>query len=230
MEKINERSREAVDDALSLARGRARCSPPPVFNCNPAGQTLLILRKNSGWMRDDARESENTRRLAMQVQLIGGEDGRALAWVGRALVFVCREYDVALSMTEQATGTNPNLATAWSYRGTVNIWCGLYEEGIEQLLRAIRMSPLDPELHQFEAFIGWGYVLFGNYAEAIAWANRAGARRPDVITPWRVLAAAHALAGNIEEAKRAAARMMELEPQVAMSRREDCAISQARRR
>lgn len=152
----------------------------------------------------------------MQVQRIGGEDGRALAWAGRAFVFVCREYDVALSMTEQATRTNPTLATAWSCQGTVSLWCGHYEEGVEQLLRAIRISPLDLEIHQFEAFIGWGYVLLGNYAEAIAWANKALARRPDVTTSLRVLTSAHALAGHIEEAKRAAARMIELEPQVTL--------------
>jgi tetratricopeptide (TPR) repeat protein len=216
MEKINVRSREAINDALDLSN-RAMELDPSFSTPYGLAAACYSLRKNSGWMRDEARESEETRRLAMHVQRIGGEDGRALAWAGRALVFVCREYDVALSMTGQATRANPNLATVWSLHGTVNLWCGHYEEGVEQLLRAIRMSPVDPEFHQFEGFIGWGYVLLGNYAEAIAWATRSWARRSDVTTSLRVLASAHALAGHIEEAKRTAATMIELEPQVTMS-------------
>ena len=153
----------------------------------------------------------------MKVQLIGGEDGYALAWAGRAMAFVCRDYEMALSMTERATLSNPNLATAWFYRGTVNLYCGNYEEGIDQILQVLRMSPMDPELHQFEGFLGWGYLFLCRYEDAIKWSSRALWRRPDVTTAFRVSAAANALVGNIKEARRAVAAMLDLEPQVTVS-------------
>lgn len=120
-------------------------------------------------------------------------------------------------MVERGVMVNPNLATAWLCRGTVSVHMGNYQRGIEQLMRVLRMSPMDPDVHRFESFIGWAFLLQGKLAEAIEWSNRARRRQPNVGAALRVSAAANALAGNLAEARGAVAEMLGYTPRMTLS-------------
>ena len=216
MANMHQRSRTSCEDALRLANRAMKFDqdfPTPYG----LAAFCYTLRKNSGWMEDEGVERNLTRQLAARIQQIGTEDGLALAWAGRAMAFVCRDYDTAVSMTDRAVMANPNLAAARFCRGSVSLYCGEYSKGIEQLMQVMRLSPMDPEYHQFEAFVGWGHAFLGQYDEAIMWSNRAHARRPDITTALRVSAAANALSGRLDDARRAVAEMIALEPKVTIS-------------
>ena len=60
------------------------------------------------------------------------------------LTYLGHEYDLGVSMVEQAVGLNPNLAIVWYSRGWISLMCDETERAIESFDRMIRLSPLDP--------------------------------------------------------------------------------------
>ena len=53
-----------------------------------------------------------------------------------------------IEMADRAVALNPNSYGAWSGRGHVYRIAGLPEEAVRSFERAMRMSPVDPLLHQ----------------------------------------------------------------------------------
>ena len=51
-------------------------------------------------------------------------------------------------MADRAVALNPNSFHAWNCRGWVYRVAGLPEEAVRSFEHAIRMSPVDPQLHR----------------------------------------------------------------------------------
>jgi len=213
---VHEGSRSSFEEALRLSYRAIELEPDFATPYGIAAR-CYTERKNAAWVEDIARESTETTRLAMMVQRIGRDDGLALAYAGRAVAFVCHEYDIASALVEQAVVVNLNLAQAWLCLGTVNLYSGNYQIGIEQLHQVLRMSPMDPESYRFQAFLGWGYLFQGRLEDAIKWSGKARAHRPDAPAALRVSAAANALAGNMDEARSAMENLLGFYPEATLS-------------
>src|SRR5262249_35630355 len=95
-------------------------------------------------------------------------------------------------------------------------WMGLVlgqpDIAIERTVRAMRLSPLDPFMRGWQCSIAIGHFLASRYAEALSWTAIALRPDADFATPWRIAVASHALAGNLEQARSACARLRQLEP------------------
>src|SRR5262249_13214803 len=91
-------------------------------------------------------------------------------------------------------------------------WAGEAERAIEWGERGLRLSPLDP--WRFSAFYAaaLGHFHRGHYEEAAAAARKAVQYSPAFSQTYMVLAATVAKLGRLEEAKAAAARVLELQP------------------
>lgn len=61
------------------------------------------------------------------------------------------------------------------------------------------------------------HFMSDRHDEALSWAAQAMRPDPDFATPWRITAASHALAGNMDQARAACARLRVLEPQLRVS-------------
>jgi adenylate cyclase len=87
----------------------------------------------------------------------------------------------------------------------------------------MRLSPLDPM--RFNALFGIGAAHFvrDEYDEAIRWIEKALHEKPDAVWTYRMLTAAYALAGRLEEAKRAVFRFLEAYPGMTVSKAIDAA-------
>jgi hypothetical protein len=59
--------------------------------------------------------------------------------------------------------------------------------------------------------IAWAHFCAGRYDDASAWAEKVLAEAPNYAPALRALAAAHALAGRLEQAQKAVARMREVD-------------------
>jgi hypothetical protein len=61
------------------------------------------------------------------------------------------------------------------------------------------------------------HFVAGRYAEAASWAARSLRDQPDYLPPIRILAASNALAGRLDEAQKAVARLRQLDPSLRIS-------------
>jgi tetratricopeptide (TPR) repeat protein len=124
-------------------------------------------------------------------------------------------------MTDQALVLNPNLATAWLLSGYLKALLGEHEMAIEHLTRAMRLSPLDPEVFVAHLGLAAAHLFDGRYDEASSWAEKAMRQRPNAAGAARVAAASHALAGRLERAQKAMAHLRQLAPTLRISNLRD---------
>jgi len=121
-----------------------------------------------------------------------------------------------IELVERAVTLNPNSLYAWNARGWVHRNAGLPEEALRSFERAIRMSPVDPELYRAFAGIGYALIELGRFDEAIVAAKKAQRQNPSFAATHRCLAAAFAHLGRDAEAHEAAARVLEVDPAFTM--------------
>ena len=170
-------------------------------------------------MIDRAQETAETARLARRAAELGWDDAVALAWGGFALAYVVHDVEVGTALIDRALLLNPNLAEAWHFGGWVRIYLGEPEVAIEHLAHAMRLSPLDPLTFVAQMAIAFAHFFAGRYDDASSWAEKALAASPPrlreqpVYHPALLIAAAsNALAGRLEEARNAIARLRQLNP------------------
>jgi tetratricopeptide (TPR) repeat protein len=90
---------------------------------------------------------------------------------------------------------------------------------MEHLTHAMRLSPLDPLTFVAQMAMAFAYFFAGRYDDASSWAEKAlatsppGLRERPVYHPALLIAAAsNSLAGRLEEASKAIARLRQLNP------------------
>src|SRR3981189_1121688 len=81
----------------------------------------------------------------------------------------------------------------------------------------MRLSPFDPFMFTCQGVTAFAHFLAGRYDEATAWAEKAFWERPNILATLRIAAASNALAGRMEEARKAIARARELDPEMRAS-------------
>jgi adenylate cyclase len=150
-------------------------------------------------------------RLAQDAASLDSHDPLVLTVLSAAYAIV-GQFDLGLTAVERALVLDPNSAWAWLRSGWANHYTRNPDKAIEHFQRAIRLSPLDP-MH-FNALVGIGAAYFDKdqYDEAIRWIEKALRERPDAVWTYRLLTAAYAHAGRLEEAKRAVVRFLEAYP------------------
>jgi TolB-like protein len=173
-----------------------------------------VQRKLSGWIEDRAREIAETERLAQRAVELGRDDAVALSAAGFALAYVVHDLPAGIAAIDRAVAINPNLAWAWLYSGWARVWRGQPDAAIEHFERATRLSPLDPLIADVQAATAFAHFFAGRYEEAAAWAAMAGV---NVRAAPYIAAAAHALAGHSEEARREVARLRQRDPDLRIS-------------
>ena len=91
------------------------------------------------------------------------------------------------------------------------------KEAVRSFDRAIRVNPVDPELHF--AFVGMGYALIelGRFDEAIVAGKSAIRQNPPLYATYRCLASAFAHLGRGAEAREATANVLEFDPAFTIS-------------
>jgi TolB-like protein len=208
--KVYQATRHANDDALRLFYKAIELDPilAPAYGM---AAWCYAWRKLNGWMVDQATEITETARLAGLAVELGKKDAIALSMGGFALAFVVGEVEDGAAFIDQALILNPNLAAGWHLSGLVNGFLGKPEVTVERATRALRLSPLDPFTFFAFATIGAGHFYAGRYDEASSWSEK-GLRQANYAGAARMAAASHALAGRLDQAHKAVARLRQIDP------------------
>ena len=120
-------------------------------------------------------------------------------------------------MVKRACVLNPNMAQVWCHVGYILVHMGEYDDGIASIERAIRLSPLDSNLHNFLRGIARAHLLAGRYHQAIDRGERSLGELAKSAHALRTLTAAYALSGNLVDAHRILAMLREVQPSLRLS-------------
>ena len=208
-------SREANEEASQLL-ARAIELDPQFAAAHGMAAHCYVLRKANDWMIDSAKETANAARLARRALELDRDDALVLTAAGMVLAYVVRDLDAGVALLDRALELNTNLAFAWFWAGYARLWLGEPEAAIERFARAMRLNPLDPYMPRVQAAIADAHFHAGRYEDASSWAAIA-IREAPYHNGLRIVAASNALAGRLEPARAAMARLRELDPELRVS-------------
>jgi TolB-like protein/class 3 adenylate cyclase/Tfp pilus assembly protein PilF len=129
------------------------------------------------------------------------------------------DHDAAIKEGETILQLNSNFPFGYGLIGSVHACSGstYYQQAVENLEHAIRLSPNDPWLQFYFSFRGLAEFFNQNYDEAINWFQRSIQRNSNSAAPRCRLAAALALKGELEKAKAALGDALQIEPGLSLS-------------
>lgn len=148
----------------------------------------------------------------------GQDDALALTFAAFSIGMDGHDHAAAFAAFEAALAVSPSSAVTYILGSVVFAWTGEAERAIEWGERAMRLSPFDP--WAFAAFhsLMLGHFHCGRYEEAANAAYKAVQSNPGHSISHMLLAASLAKLGRLDEAKAAAARVLELQPSFRYSR------------
>ena len=179
---------------------------------------LHVLRVGQGWSPDPTRDAVDASHYAESALDKDGRDSWALSVSGLVAAYLNKDLETAMARYDTALEINPSSAPAWIWSTSALAWLGRGEEAVERSQRAIELSPFDPHRYYFNSIAGTAHAVAGQYEQAIEFCQRALRENRMFISAHRVLTISLALAGRLEEAKRAKEELMKLEPNLTVGR------------
>ncbi|MFO1087065.1 MAG: winged helix-turn-helix domain-containing tetratricopeptide repeat protein [Reyranellaceae bacterium] len=144
------------------------------------------------------------------------EDAWAHNALGTALLFA-RRFDDCLAEFELALQLNPSFALAHGFYGVALSYCGRWEDGDSAARRAMRLSPRDPFAAIYCGIAAYAQFVGGNYDEAIRLSREGLRLKADFVGAHRVLTAATAMAGQLDDARGALAELRRAQPNISLA-------------
>jgi adenylate cyclase len=205
------RSREGYAEMLRLAHRALDLDPRSI---SAAVLAAYAHRENvvHGFAVDPQFDRNEAVRLVRLALSLDENDETTLAAAGLNAAFLDGDYETAIDFADRAVASNPNEARTWRTRGWIYKWAGQHEEAIRSFECGIRLSPLDPLLHNYLAGIGFALIELRRFDEVVAVSKKALRQNSSDGVASRGLAAALAHLGRDAEAREAAARLLEVDP------------------
>jgi TolB-like protein/lipoprotein NlpI len=119
-----------------------------------------------------------------------------------------------LRVEDAALAINPNYASAYSYRAFAEVALGQFEQAKSDAQQAMRLSPRDPRMGSFHEYMANAELGLGHFDAAIEEENKAIDAGLKGFATYLRLATAHALKGDVDEAKTAMAEARRLNPKL----------------
>jgi len=176
----------------------------------------IQLRKSSRGQATEAEIKEGTR-MAREALAAHHDDPVTLATAGWALCFLDSAHDDAVDAVDRALKLAPNIPAVLNHAGWVRVFAGDPAEAEETFRRAMRLSPLDPQMAHLQSGLALACLRAEKYEEALAAALRASRERPDYQQAQRPALFSLVGLGRLEEAKAVAERLRTSSPSFTVS-------------
>jgi adenylate cyclase len=209
-------TREGLAEAIKLAHRALELDPRFGFVAALAGVCHMqsVLWGHAIDPKFERNEAIRLFRLALSVD---EGDPDTLAWAALVSAFMVGDSEREIEMADRAVALNPNSYLVWNGRGHVYRIAGLPEEAVRSFERAMRLSPVDPRLHFLLTGMGQALIELCRFDEAIVAGKKAQRQNSSFSPAYRCLASAFAHLGRYAEAREAAARVLEHDPNFTIS-------------
>ena len=154
------------------------------------------------------REGLDAARGAVQLD---DRDSFGHAILGR-LYMMARDYDLAIAETQMAIERNPYSPQAHFGLGFALVVAGRSEDALAPLLKAVKLSPRDPNLASYGTVLATAHLMLGQPAQAAEWARTATLQSSSHFIAVMHLAVALNDLGDKVRAQKAKERLLVLKP------------------
>lgn len=206
--RLSRRDFDLARTALETLRERAPGHPLPLAWL----ARWHLFRVVQGWSEsrdDDGRSALDFARRALDID---PDSSLALTMLGNVHTSYLRDLDAADGYYSAATLANPNESLAWLQWGNARSFRGDGCTALNYVDRAIRLSPMDPARHFYDAISAGAALSAGEHERAVTAARSSLAQNDHHVSTHRVLAIALSLSGRMDEARTEVQRLLELEP------------------
>jgi adenylate cyclase len=207
-------TKPASDVAVSLLHRALELDPG--YSLAKALLADVYVSRRNGWGTPE--EADIGLALAREAIATSRDDPLTLRWASWALVFFGQDIDQALVTLDRAVTLNPNSAQVLGAAGWAYCWSHQPQIAIDYFQRAMRLSPLDPQLAQILTGLGTAYLTAGQTERALPILIRAVKENPNYASGFRFLILVLTRLGRHDEARAAASRLLEIEPNYRISR------------
>jgi adenylate cyclase len=203
-------SNTGMDEPISLFE-RALALDPQNVRAMTGLTNALVWRVTSFSSKDPAGD------IALAEKTIGAHlalepDNSAAHAMKGWVYFAKRQWEQAMAEEETAIADDRNNVDAHAAAGLFKLFLGRSEDGFTGLETALRLSPRDRRLPNWQYYICHLHTHLAQWEQAIEWCNKAHAGNPGDLYPLVDLAAANAWAGHEKEAKAAVTQLQEIHP------------------
>jgi TolB-like protein/Tfp pilus assembly protein PilF len=157
-------------------------------------------------------------RHARSAIVYGQDDALALTWAGFSIGMDGHDHAAAFTALEAALTISPSSALTYILGSVMLGWSGEAERAIEWSEKGVRLSPFDSWAWAAFDAQAMSHLLRGRYEEACRAAYKSVQANPAHSITYVQLAGALAKLGRLDEARTAAARVLELQPAFRFSR------------
>jgi TolB-like protein/DNA-binding SARP family transcriptional activator len=171
-----------------------------------------VLRVGQGWSPDPADDATQADHFARSAIECNSMEPMAFAIHGHIASYLYKDFDLAFRRFETALRINANAAPAWLWSAAAQAWMGNGPRAIEEINKAMALSPYDPLMYAYSGNAAMAYLVDGQYERAIECALRSLRENRTYTSAYRQLIMALVLAGREDEARASARRLLELEP------------------
>jgi len=171
-----------------------------------------VLRVGQGWSPDAANDAAQADDFARSAIDCNSMEPMALAVHGLVASYLYKDFDLAFRRFEMALRINANAAPAWMWSAGAHAWMGNGPVAIEEINKAMALSPYDPLMYAYSTIAGMAYLVDGQHERAIECALRSLRENRTYTSAYRLLVIALVLACRGDEARASARRLLELEP------------------
>jgi adenylate cyclase len=212
MQQYYPSTREGLAETIRLADRALELDPRFGFVAALAG---VCRMQNVLWAyavdpQFDRKEAVRLSRLALSID---DGDPDTIAMAAMISAYMVGDSESEIELADRAVALNPNSFRAWSCRGQVYRIAGLPEEAVLSFERANRMSPIDPLLYRSLTGMGLAFIELRRFDEAIVVGKKSLRQNPSYSLAHRCLASAFAHLGRDAEAREAAARVLQVDPE-----------------
>jgi adenylate cyclase len=211
---ISSATKAGNDEALELL-SRAIQMDPGYSYAKALRAWAFTMRKAQGWATPT--EVAEGLRLAEEALLDHRDDPSTLAYVALSLSYLGFEHERALGAVNRALALNPNSTRTLLSAGWIRSYVFDTTTAIEHFQRAMRLSPLDPEMGYVLSGLSFAHMVAGRFEEALSFAKKSVIEAPSWTSGHTVQIQCLVHLGRIDEARSAAQRLLKIAPQLTVS-------------
>jgi adenylate cyclase len=176
------------------------------------------IRIGQGWSIDEDADKLAVERYANDAIARDRLDASSLSLCGHVQSILFKRFELAFTYFDRAIAASPNSAVAWTRSSPSYSYIGDWQEARRRGELGLRLSPLDRHVFYTYTVLCLAAYTAGEYEEAITWGYKAMTENAGFTANLRLLCAALAAAGRMDEARVVAAALLGAQPKFAVDR------------